>query len=95
MDREKVSINDIKNTIFENTPPEKRAQLPRDFFTYRPKLYRNLVLPSYVHGYSLAIEYMKKWFVDKFPKDYFKVIHINGKHVLDDWRDFNNYNIKS
>lgn len=93
MDREKVSINDIKNTIFENTPPEKRAQLPRDFFTYRPKLYRNLVLPSYVHGYSLAIEYMKKWFVDKFPKDYFKVIHINGKHVLDDWKHFNNYNI--
>ena len=32
------------------------------------KLYGDLSLPSYVHGYSLAIEYMYKWFESKFPK---------------------------
>lgn len=93
MERQKVSIKDINNTILENTPAAKRANLPRDFFSYKPKMYKNLALPSYVHGYSLAIEYMKKWFVDKFPENYFKTIHINGKHVLDDWKHFNNYNI--
>lgn len=91
--RKRISINDIKRSLAEDMTPQQRAELPRDFFEYRPKLYKNLVLPSYVHGYSLAIEYMKKWFIEKFPKDFFKLIHINGKHVLDDWKHFNNYNI--
>lgn len=57
------------------------------------KLYSHLQVPSHVHGYSLAIEYMKKWFIEKFPKDYFNIVHINGKHVLDDWKYFNKANI--
>ena len=39
------------------------------------KLYGNLALPSYVHGYSLAIEYMYDWFKSKFPKDFFTVVY--------------------
>ena len=94
MAREKVSINDIINyKIDQMTPEEKRVAVPRDFVAYKPKLYKSLVCPSYVHGYSLAIEYMKKWFLSKFDKKYFKFVHINGKHVLDDWKHFNNYNI--
>lgn len=93
--RRKVTYGEIITSRFEAmTPEQKKAALPRDFVDYKPKLYRNLVLPSYVHGYSLAIEFMKYWFLEKFDKDYFKVVHINGKHVLDDWRRFNNYNIK-
>ena len=53
------------------------------------ELYGNLATPSTVHGYSLAIEYMKKWFLDKFENDYFKTIYINGKHVFDDQRKDN------
>ena len=94
-ERRRVTYGEIITSRFEAmTPEQKRAALPRDFVDYKPKLYRNLVLPSYVHGYSLAIEYMKYWFLEKFDKDYFKVVHINGKHVLDDWKRFNNYNIK-
>lgn len=92
--REKVSIRTIMNHKTDQLPESKRAQLPSDFIDYRPNLYRNLSLPSYVHGYSLAIEFMKSWFLNKFPKNYFKTVHINGKHVLDDWKHFNNYNIK-
>ena len=44
----------------------KQVPGPRDFFEYKPKLYEGLQVASYVHGYSLAIEYMKKWFIDKF-----------------------------
>ena len=52
---------------------------------YAKKLYARLALPSYVHGYSLAIEYMTKWFEDGFDKDYLKSIYIDGKHVIDDY----------
>lgn len=91
--RVKVSIRDIVKAKSEDLTPGERAALPRDFFEYKPKLYKNLTMPSYVHGYSLAIEYMRKWFLKKFDNNYFKYVHINGKHVLDDWKRFNNYNI--
>lgn len=91
--RREVSVDDIMDSLTENYSPEKLAELPWDYFRYKAHLYKNLTCPSYVHGYSLAIEFMKKWFISKFPKDYFKWIHINGKHVLDDWKHFNNYNV--
>ena len=46
----------------------------------------DISVPSTVHGYSLGIEYMKKWFLDKFDKDYFKTVFIDGKSVFDDYR---------
>jgi hypothetical protein len=52
------------------------------------KLYSNLAIPSYVHAYSLAIDYMYKWFESKFEKDFFVGgIYIDGKHVLDDYKN--------
>ena len=57
-------------------------------------MYGNLALPSYVHGYSLAIQYITKWFESKFPKNYFKGgIYIDGKHVLDDYKKFSSTDI--
>ena len=41
---------------------------------------------STVHGYSVGIEYMKNWFLDKFDKDYFKTVFVDGKSVFDDYR---------
>lgn len=57
-------------------------------------LYGNLMLPSYVHGYSLAIEYMSKWFDSKFEKDYLKSIYIDGKNVIDDYKKFSKMVVK-
>lgn len=51
-------------------------------------LRKNISIPSTTHGYSLAIEYMRNWIISKFPADYFKTVHINGKHVLADYRKF-------
>lgn len=60
------------------------------------KLHANLALPSYVHGYSLGIEYMYNWFKSKFPKDYFRGgIYIDGKNVLDDYKRLNEYAMKN
>ena len=59
------------------------------------KLHANLALPSYVHGYSLAIQYLQYWFESKFPKDYFKGgIYVDGRHVLDDYKRFSKNYIK-
>lgn len=59
-------------------------------------LHANLALPSYVHGYSLAIQYMYNWFRSKFPEDFFRGgIYIDGKNVLDDYRRLNDYSMKN
>ena len=53
------------------------------------QLYKSISIPSEVHGYSLGVEYMRDWFLERCPKNFFKTIYINGKNVLDDFRRFN------
>ena len=103
MSRKKVSIDemvyDINNNgnmftddvIYNN---RKRVVPMTDPDKFKPVLYNNLYVPSYVHGFSLAIEYMKEWFLKYLPDINFKYIHINGKHMFDDYKRFNNQNIK-
>jgi len=99
--RKPVSIDEINDYFIQRTPIEKRAELFPQYVNYMPKLYKTMELPSYVHGYCLAIEYMRSWFLKKFPKDpssptktYFKTVYVNGSHILDNWKNWNNYNIK-
>ena len=76
------------------TRASREAVLDADNYGFEriKNLYANLALPSYVHGYSLAIEYMYNWFKEKFPKDFFRGgIYIDGKNVLDDYRRLNDY----
>lgn len=63
--------------------------------TQSQRLYTNLMVPSYVHGYSLAIEYMVRWFEKCFDdKKYFKSIYIDGAHVIDDYKKFSKMIVK-
>lgn len=55
----------------------------------RTNLNKFVSLPSAIHGYSLAIEYMRDWILKSFPKEFFKTVHVNGKHVLADYKKFN------
>lgn len=59
-----------------------------DIDRFKPHLYADLYIPSWVNGYSLAMEFVHNWFLSKVPKGYFKVVHIGGKHILDDLRRF-------
>lgn len=52
-------------------------------------LHKTISIPSDVHIYSLAIEYMRNWFLSKFDDDYFKTIYVNGKYIMDDYSRFN------
>lgn len=51
------------------------------------QLYSSISIPSTVHSYSIGVEYMKKWFLDKFNDGYFKTIQIDGSHVFDSFRN--------
>lgn len=80
MPREVVSQEEIKEII-----EVRRTKYPSEKIN---KLHANLALPSYVHGYSLAAQFMYNWFESKFEKDYFKGgIYVDGKHVLDDYKN--------
>lgn len=63
---------------------------PVDINTIRQQhsktLYRSICVPSTVQSYSLCIEYVKNWFLSKFPKDTFKSIYVDGKNIYDDFR---------
>jgi hypothetical protein len=54
-DRIPASIGDIDAALMERTPIEKRVELFPNYMNYMPRLYKTMELPSYVHGYSLAI----------------------------------------
>lgn len=54
----------------------------------RPLLYADLYIPSWVNGYSIGLEFIYNYFLSRFPKKYFKTIHVSGKSVFDDLRRF-------
>lgn len=52
------------------------------------KLISTVLVPSASHSYALAVEYIQKWFLDKFQKDFFKTVYIEGKNIFDESRKF-------
>ena len=56
---------------------------------FAPKLYHSIFTASQTNSYSMAIEYMKDKFIKSMPNGFFKTIHINGKHVFDDFKKWN------
>ena len=49
-------------------------------------LYRSICVPSTTQAYSLCVEFMKRWFLNKFPEGTFKSIYVEGKNIYDDFR---------
>lgn len=67
-----------ENTIIKNTTANKKYA----------ELYSSMTVPSSIHAYSIGIQYIQNWFLSKFAKTYFKTVHLDGKHVFDDFRNF-------
>ena len=93
-ERKILSINEVKSLVTgEIESFDQRIRRNNYEKEIVDHLYGNIAVPSYVHGYSLAIEYARDWFQSKFPKNYFVGgIYIDGKHVLDDYKRLNDYN---
>lgn len=83
-----VSIDEIESALTVNADLYDNKKVKN--------LKANLALPSYVHGYSLAIQFMYDWFKSKFDKDFFRGgIYIDGKNVLDDYKRLNDYAMRN
>lgn len=52
----------------------------------KKEMNKSLCVPSFTHGYSISIEYIKKWFLSKFDKNFFKTVYVNDSHVFNDFR---------
>ena len=50
---------------------------------YHKKLKTNLIIPSFNQNSSCAVEFMTKWFYNKFPDDFFKTKYIESSNILD------------
>jgi hypothetical protein len=77
-ERTKLNATELSNNIFVR---------PDDYQQDKFNLYRSLAVPSYVHSYSLCIEYYYNWFKKHFADNYFRGgVYIDGKHVLDEYK---------
>lgn len=75
--------------------PSKRQILKAtDLDRFKPILYTSLYIPSWVNGYSIGMEFIYNYFLSRFPKDFFRTIHIAGKSSFDDFRRFEYGNIE-
>lgn len=68
--------------------------VPLNTNRFDPQLYCNLIAAQESMGYSIGIQYIRKYLMDRLPKNYLKFFHINGKHLFDDFRMFNKQHIK-
>lgn len=57
--------------------------------TMGKSLLKNLCVPSTTHAYSVAVEFFKKYILDKFEPGYFKTVYVDGKHLFDDFANIN------
>lgn len=72
--------------------PEEMFQQDRaDRFNVR--MHSNLCIPSFMHAYSMGVEFAREWFLSKMPEGFFDYadngnpnIHVNEKNVFDDYR---------
>ena len=69
----------------EDIVPDKyrRVEFVRELSN---KLNCALVMPNESHSYSLAVEYMKEWFLSGFVDGYFRSVYVNEKNIIDDFR---------
>ena len=74
-----MGSNDNKKQIITFTDKDR----------FKPILYGDLYIPSWVNGFSIGVEFIYNWFLSKFPKNFFKTIHVANKSPYDDFRRFN------
>ena len=69
---------------------------PKDFHRLRSKTPRTLktavTLPSQYASYAVCLEFMKEWFLDKFPARFFNSIYVEGSHSFDEFRKYSDIN---
>jgi len=65
-------------------PPSKPIEIIKEI---NKDLNVSLCVPSVTNSYSMCVEYIRGWVKSKFQQDYFKSEYIDGKNILDDFRN--------
>ena len=68
---------------YVENPKAEYIQYKKGYEELHPSIY----IPSTMHSYSLAIQYMRDWFLNQFDKDYWKTVYVNGSHILNDYKN--------
>lgn len=53
---------------------------------HKRNLNTSLVVASTVNAYSIGVQYVREWFLSKFPSDFFKSINVEGRNTFYDFR---------
>jgi hypothetical protein len=71
-----------------NRNPNLKKCNPADILKKKQEVNLNMSMasPSLIHTESIATEYIKDFILSGLPKDYFKTVYINEKHILDEYR---------
>lgn len=69
---------------YVENPKAEYIQFKKGYEELHPSIY----IPSTMHSYSLAIQYMRDWFLNQFDKDYWKTVYVNGSHILNDYKRY-------
>ena len=85
MIKKKLPKKGVSYTRFTNKETGKQTYAKVRVGNAIDKMNSAMCVPSAVHGYSLAVEYFRDWFLSKFEKGYFKTVFINGRHILQDY----------
>ena len=86
-----MSMDNIRNLHAFNPKSEKLRKITPDEL-YRdktPRLLRSsILLPSQYNSYAVCTEFARDWFLDKWPRNFFNSIYIDGSKSFDQFRMF-------
>lgn len=66
----------------------KKIDITELFKQPERNLQGSLAIPSASNGYSMCIEYAKKWFFKKISKDFFNNIYVDGRYALEEFKNY-------
>lgn len=82
----------IKDSMKHKYPPRKFVPVKTGHVVKDMK--SGICIPSAVHGYSLAVEYYRDWFLSRFEdRNYFKTVFINGRHIIQDYMRYSSLSL--
>ena len=67
-----------------------RVLTPEDYYDKLSHRYlmSSITLPSQYSSYAVCVEYIRDWFLSKFPPRFFNSIYVEGGHSFDEFRKF-------
>lgn len=86
-----MSMDNVRPLQPFNPSKEKLRKInPSDLYRHNtPRLLRSsIMLPSQYNSYAVCTEFARDWFLEKFPRNFFNSIYMDGSKSFDQFRMF-------